>query len=97
MYIKIPFKTLYTGARIPGIGLGTFGSDAYRNEDIAEAVKDAIKVGYRYIDCAACYGNEELYRFAIKVAVIIFIQCPEAGTGRVRCENNYCTIERESV
>ena len=57
---KIPYKTLYTGAKIPGIGLGTFGSDAYNNADIAAAVKDALTVGYRYIDCAACYGNEDL-------------------------------------
>lgn len=57
---KIPYKTLYTGAVIPGVGLGTFGSDAYSNEEIAEAVRDAIRVGYRYIDCAACYGNEDL-------------------------------------
>ena len=57
---KVPTKTLYTGARIPGIGLGTFGSDNYSNEEIANAVMDAIKIGYRFIDCAACYGNEDL-------------------------------------
>ena len=51
---------MYTGAEIPGIGLGTFGSDAYDNTAIAEAVSGAIKLGYRYIDCAACYGNEDL-------------------------------------
>jgi len=51
---------LYTGGAIPGIGLGTFGSDSYSGEDIAAAVGEALRVGYRYIDCAACYGNENL-------------------------------------
>gem|GEM_PF-11585 len=53
-------KTLYTGAKIPAVGLGTFGSDSYGGEEISVAVGDAIDLGYRYIDCAACYGNEKL-------------------------------------
>lgn len=55
---KVPKITLNTGAQIPVIGLGTFGSDRYTGEEIAEAVKDAISVGYRHIDCASVYGNE---------------------------------------
>lgn len=54
----IPYKTLATGAKIPVIGLGTFGSDRYSADDVAEAVKGALAVGYRHIDCAAVYGNE---------------------------------------
>ena len=42
---KVPFKTLYTGDKIPVIGLGTFGSDNYDAETIAQAVKTAIKMG----------------------------------------------------
>ncbi len=56
---RVPSKTLYTGARIPVVGLGTFGSDRFSNADIAAAVYDAIHCGYRFIDCAACYGNEK--------------------------------------
>jgi alcohol dehydrogenase (NADP+) len=56
----IPYKVLYTGAKIPGIGLGTFGSDRYSGEEIAAAVKEAIAMGYRHIDCASIYGNEHL-------------------------------------
>ncbi len=54
----VPCQTLYTGARIPVVGLGTFGSDRYSGPEIAQAVKRAIKCGYRHIDCAAVYGNE---------------------------------------
>lgn len=56
---KVPFKTLPTGDKIPVIGLGTFGSDNYDAQTIAQAVKTAIIMGYRHIDCASVYGNEK--------------------------------------
>ena len=55
---RVPKKTLYTGAKMPAIGLGTFGSDRFTGEEIAEAVKGAASVGYRHFDCASVYGNE---------------------------------------
>lgn len=57
---RVPTRTLYTGARIPVIGLGTFGSDKYPGEVIAQAVIGAAEVGYRHFDCASVYGNEPL-------------------------------------
>lgn len=57
---KVPLKKLYTGAEIPAIGLGTFGSDKYSHEQIAEAVKGAAIYGYRHFDCASVYGNEHV-------------------------------------
>ena len=57
---KVPKRTLHTGVQIPIIGLGTFGSDRFSGEQIAEAVKGAISVGYRHIDCASVYMNEHL-------------------------------------
>ena len=56
---KVGYRELSTGDRIPRIGLGTFGSDKYGPHEIAEAVRGALKIGYRLIDCAACYGNED--------------------------------------
>ena len=55
---KIPTRELYSGEKIPAIGLGTFGSDKYDAETVSEAVYGAIQCGYRLIDCAAVYQNE---------------------------------------
>lgn len=47
--------TLSNGVEIPKIGLGTwFISD----ETVAQAVKEAVAMGYRHIDTAQAYGNE---------------------------------------
>ena len=51
--------SLNDGRSIPKIGLGTFGSDRYNGEQIADAVRFAGKIGFRHFDCAAVYGNEK--------------------------------------
>ncbi len=38
---SIPHRTLYTNAKIPAVGLGTFGSDRYTADEIADAVVGA--------------------------------------------------------
>jgi diketogulonate reductase-like aldo/keto reductase len=43
---------------MPAIGFGTFGSDHAAPGVVAEAVRGALRVGYRHLDCAAVYGNE---------------------------------------
>ncbi|HJN15358.1 MAG TPA: aldo/keto reductase [Armatimonadota bacterium] len=55
----VPTRVLASGAEIPAIGLGTFGSDNYTSEQIADAVVGAAEVGYRHFDCASVYGNEK--------------------------------------
>lgn len=54
----VPVRTTVRGDRIPAIGLGTFGSDHASAGEVAEAVREAIALGYRHIDCARVYGNE---------------------------------------
>ena len=48
---------LCNGYRIPCIGYGTW--QAPDGETTVKSVKEAVKVGYRHIDTAACYGNEK--------------------------------------
>jgi len=65
----VPKRKLYTGAQIPAVGLGTFGSDRFSAREVADAVKEAILMGYRHIDCAAVYGNENLIGESIQSAI----------------------------
>ncbi|KAE9323920.1 hypothetical protein PR003_g16858 [Phytophthora rubi] len=56
MSVRIPTKTLPSGAQIPIIGFG-----AYLENDIANSyniVLSALKQGYRHIDTAQLYHNE---------------------------------------
>ncbi|EIW78172.1 Aldo keto reductase [Coniophora puteana RWD-64-598 SS2] len=51
-----PNFKLNNGSVIPGIGLGTWKSGP---NEVARAVEEALKAGYRHIDCAWSYGNEK--------------------------------------
>ena len=55
----IPQRRLYTGATMPAVGLGTFGSDHVPSSEVAAAVVVAAAIGYRHFDCASVYGNED--------------------------------------
>ena len=62
----VPQKILHSGARMPAIGLGTFGSDHAQAMEVAAAVEGAAAVGYRHFDCASVYGNEREIGYALK-------------------------------
>lgn len=48
--------TLHNGVVMPSVGLGVYQSSP---EDTAQAVSTALGLGYRLIDTAAAYGNEQ--------------------------------------
>ncbi|KAK8858672.1 hypothetical protein IAR55_002901 [Kwoniella newhampshirensis] len=54
---------LNTGATVPAIGLGTWQA---KPGEVRHAVAHALKVGYRHIDGALCYQNEEEVGLGIK-------------------------------
>lgn len=56
--------TLHNGVKMPWFGLGVF--KVQEGTEVEEAVKAAIKNGYRSIDTAAIYQNEEGVGKAIK-------------------------------
>ena len=56
---KVPQKELSNGRKVPTLGIGTFGSDRFSAEDIANSVLNALEIGYRLVDCASCYYNEK--------------------------------------
>jgi 2,5-diketo-D-gluconate reductase A len=60
----IPTVTLNNGIRMPLLGFGVFQiADA---EECERSVSEALGVGYRLIDTAASYGNEEAVGNAIR-------------------------------
>jgi 2,5-diketo-D-gluconate reductase A len=52
----VPNVTLNDGNTIPQLGFGVFQIEP---KDTAEAVSEALRVGYRHIDTAEMYGNEK--------------------------------------
>ncbi|KAI0120595.1 aldo-keto reductase [Xylariales sp. AK1849] len=68
MDLPISF-TLNNGHIIPAVGFGTFQGDA-GNSKVKDAVKLALKLGYRHLDGAAAYGNEKEIGQGIKESAI---------------------------
>jgi 2,5-diketo-D-gluconate reductase A len=59
----VPSVTLNNGVEIPIIGFGVYQIPP---EETEHAVNDALDVGYRHLDTAAGYGNEQAVGRAIK-------------------------------
>jgi D-xylose reductase len=57
---------LYDGSRLPSLGLGLWKIE---NELAAEMVRAAIEIGYRHLDAACDYGNEQESGEGIKSAM----------------------------
>jgi diketogulonate reductase-like aldo/keto reductase len=54
---EVPTIKLNAGGSIPGVGFGTWQINS--QDETKEAVKTALDIGYRLIDTAKIYGNEE--------------------------------------
>jgi alcohol dehydrogenase (NADP+) len=57
---------LVGGGRMPALGLGTWKSDP---GVVGDAVREAIRIGYRHFDCAPIYGNEDEIGQALATAM----------------------------
>jgi len=85
----MPSVELNTGARIPLLGFGTYKTGG---DGLQVALRHAIAAGYRHIDTAACYENEEVVAAAIAESKIprdeFFLTtklwCTDHGTERTR-------------
>ncbi|KAG6009280.1 hypothetical protein E4U21_002884 [Claviceps maximensis] len=69
-----PMLKLNDGNEIPvlayGLGTANYKSDSEFNQGIVDVTKQAIDVGYRHLDGAEVYGNEEELGAAIKASGI---------------------------
>ena len=61
------YVKLNTGAEMPMEGLGVFRVPD--KDECRRSVLEAIRVGYRLIDTAAAYGNEDAVGEAVREAV----------------------------
>ncbi|MGG1607641.1 aldo/keto reductase [Bacillus wiedmannii] len=59
--------TLRNGVEMPWFGLGVFKVE--EGPELVEAIKSAIKAGYRSIDTAAIYGNEKAVGEGIRAGI----------------------------
>ncbi|XP_059157941.1 1,5-anhydro-D-fructose reductase-like [Physella acuta] len=64
-YVETERIKLKSGHFIPVLGLGTC-APLQGEDEIIEAVKAAVRAGYRHIDCAAIYRNERAVGHALK-------------------------------
>lgn len=53
---KVTFKTIARGHKMPVLGLGTFQA---KGEEVGVALRAALECGYRHVDTATSYQNEE--------------------------------------
>ena len=74
------YQTLNNGLKIPTIGFGVFRVPD--KKECEESVYQAIKAGYRLIDTAASYTNEDAVGAGVKRAIEEPLRQIVANAGR---------------
>jgi len=64
---RVQTLALHDGTTLPALGLGTWLSEKDR---VYEAVREALKIGYRHVDAAWIYQNEEEVGRGIRDAIV---------------------------
>jgi 2,5-diketo-D-gluconate reductase A len=67
MSTPVPSVTLNNGVQMPTVGFGVFQIPA---EQTQQVVEQALAAGYRHLDTAASYGNEDAVGAAIRASGI---------------------------
>jgi diketogulonate reductase-like aldo/keto reductase len=82
-----PAVTIAPGVEMPLVGLGTWQA---RDAEAYAAVRHALDVGYRLVDTATAYGNEEAVGRAVRDSglprdeVFVTTKLPSGNAGRER-------------
>ncbi|XP_064601352.1 aldo-keto reductase family 1 member B1-like [Liolophura sinensis] len=63
---SVPTVCLSGGQQMPMIGFGTWSVWQDPDDVVSQSVKTALEIGYRHIDCAFVYNNEEAVGRALK-------------------------------
>ena len=102
--MQIPNVTLNNGVEMPILGFGVFQIPP---EDTERAVSDALSVGYRHIDTAASYNNEEAVGRAVRSSGIprdelfittkLFVQKPGESVARAAFERSLERLGQDHV
>ncbi len=85
--MKVESVELASGAKMPLLGLGTWQA---RGRSAVDAVRRALEVGYRHIDTALVYGNEEQVGRAVaesgvpREEIFVTTKLPPSRAGRER-------------
>ncbi|KAI0759959.1 Aldo/keto reductase [Trametes elegans] len=66
MAANVPSFTLNTGYKVPSVGIGCWMGSPGGGETVEQMCKTALQAGYRHIDTAYGYGNEEYVGKAIR-------------------------------
>ncbi|XP_069682289.1 aldo-keto reductase family 1 member A1-like [Periplaneta americana] len=80
-----PLLKLNTGANMPAIGFGTWQATV---EELEAAVEMALEVGYRHIDAAYVYNNEEAIGKVLKKWI---------GSGKIKREDLFIVTKLPPV